>query len=128
VTDLLHGDESDAFVDAGYQGAAKRPDAKESVKWHIAIRPSKRAALDKTQKLDDLLDQVKKIKASIRAKVEHPFRVIKQPFGFIEVRYRGMKKNTAQLKTLFTLSNLWRARKKLMALKGAMRLETANGV
>jgi transposase, IS5 family len=100
----------------------------ESVKWHIAIRPSKRAALDKTQKLDDLLDQVKKIKASIRAKVEHPFRVIKQPFGFIEVRYRGMKKNTAQLKTLFTLSNLWRARKKLMALKGAVRLETANGV
>ena len=102
---LLHGDESNAFGDAGYQGEANRPDAKESVKWHIAMRPSKRAALDKTKKLDDLIDQVEKIKASIRAKVEHPFRVIKRQFGFVKVSYRGMKKNTAQLKTLFMLSN-----------------------
>ena len=122
---LLHGEETDAFGDAGYQGAAKRPDAKESVNWHIAMRPGKRAALDKTQKLDGLIDQVEKIKASIRAKVEHPFRVIKQQFGFVKVRYRGLKKNTAQLKTLFTLSNLWMARKKLMALNGQVRLETA---
>jgi transposase, IS5 family len=125
---LLHGDETDAFGDAGYQGAAKRPDAKESVNWHVAMRPGKRAALDKTKKLDSLIDQVEKIKASIRAKVEHPFRVIKQQFGFVKVRYRGMKKNTAQLKTLFTLSNLWMARKRLMALEGAVRLKTANGV
>ena len=125
---LLHGDETDAFGDAGYQGAAKRPDANESVNWHIAMRPGKRAALDKTKKLDDLIDQVEKIKASIRAKVEHPFRVIKQQFGFVKVRYRGMKKNTAQLKTLFTLSNIWMARKKLMALDGAVRLQTVNGV
>ena len=60
--------------------------------------------------------------------MEHPFRVIKRQFGFVKVRYRGMKKNTAQLKTLFTLSNLWMARKKLMALEGAVRLQTANGV
>ena len=122
---LLHGEETNAFGDAGYQGAAKRPDAKETVNWHIAMRPGKRAALDKTQKLDGLIDQVEKIKASIRAKVEHPFRVIKQQFGFVKVRYRGLKKNTAQLKTLFTLSNLWMARKKLMALNGQVRLETA---
>ena len=122
---LLHGEETDVFGDAGYQGAAKRPDAKESVNWHIAMRPGKRAALDKTQKLNGLIDQVEKIKAGIRAKVEHPFRVIKQQFGFVKVRYRGLKKNTAQLKTLFTLSNLWMARKKLMALDGQVRLETA---
>ena len=122
---LLHGEETDVFGDAGYQGAAKRPDAKESVNWHIAMRPGKRAALDKTQKLNGLIDQVEKIKAGIRAKVEHPFRVIKQQFGFVKVRYRGLKKNTAQLKTLFTLSNLWMARKKLMALNGQVRLETA---
>ena len=125
---LLHGDETDAFGDAGYQGAAKRPDAKDSVNWHIAMRPGKRAALDKAKKLDTLIDQVEKIKASIRAKVEHPFRVIKRQFGFVKVRHRGMKKNTAQLKTLFTLSNLWMARKTLMALDGAVRLKTANGV
>ena len=123
---LLHGEETDVFGDAGYQGAAKRPDAKESVNWHIAMRPGKRAALDKTQKLNGLIDQVEKIKAGIRAKVEHPFRVIKQQFGFVKVRYRGLKKNTAQLKTLFTLSNLWMARKKLMTLDGQVRLETAS--
>ena len=80
------------------------------------------------KKLDDLIDQVETIKASIRAKEEHPFRVIKRQFGSVKVRYRGMKKNTAQLKTLFTLRNLWMARKKLMALHGEVRLQTAKGV
>ena len=42
--------------------------------------------------------------------MEHPFRVIKQQFGRVKVRYRGLVKNTAQLKTLFALSNLWLAR------------------
>jgi IS5 family transposase len=46
--------------------------------------------------------------------VEHPFRVIKRQFGFAKVRYRGLKKNTLQLKTLFALSNLWMVRHKLM--------------
>lgn len=51
---------------------------------------------------------------SIRAKVEHPFRVIKRQFGHVKVRYRGLKKNTAQLFTLFALSNLWMVRSKLL--------------
>ena len=59
--------------------------------------------------------------------MEHPFRVIKRQFGFVKVRFRGMKKNTAQLETLFTLSNLWMARKKLMALDGSVRLQTVIG-
>ena len=50
----------------------------------------------------------------IRAKVEHPFRVVKRQFGYVKVRYRGLKKNTAQLVTLFALSNLWMVRGKLM--------------
>lgn len=54
------------------------------------------------------------LKASIRAKVQHPFRVIKRQFGFTKVRYRGLVKNTAQLVTLFALSNLWMARRQLM--------------
>ncbi len=121
---LLHGDETDAFGDAGYQGAHKRPDASATVNWHIAMRPGQRAALDKTQQLDALIDQVEKIKASIRAKVEHPFRVIKRQFGFVKVRYRGLAKNNAQIKTLFALSNLWMARKKLVALDGQLRPRT----
>ena len=115
---LLHGEETEVFADAGYQGADKRPDAKDDVRWNIAMRPGKRAALDKSRQVDQLTDQVERIKASIRAKVEHPFRVIKRQFGQVKVRYRGLKKNTAQLNTLFALSNLWMARRSLLAAQG----------
>jgi len=111
---LLHGEETDVFADAGYQGAMKRPEA-TGVEWHVAMRPGKRRMLDKRQGSHQLVEQLEKIKASIRAKVEHPFRVVKCQFGFVKVRYRGLAKNTAQRVTLFALSNLWMARKRLMA-------------
>ena len=123
---LLHGDESEVFADAGYQGAHKRPDAKSGVLWNIAMRPGKRAALDKTKRLGQLIDQLERLKASIRAKVEHPFRVIKRQFGHVKVRYRGLNKNTAQLSTLFALSNLWMARKALLVLDGQIRPQRAS--
>jgi IS5 family transposase len=113
---LLHGQETVAFGDAGYQGIEKRADAKAEVTWHIAMRPGKRKALDKDNTADAMIDKAEKLKAGIRAKVEHPFRVIKRQFGFVKVRYRGLKKNTAQLFTLFALSNLWMVRKKLMGV------------
>ena len=116
---LLHGQETDVYADAGYQGAEKRPDAKKDVTWHVAMRPGKRRALDKDNKpIDALIEQVEKIKASIRAKVEHPFRVIKRQFGYTKVRYRGLMKNTLQLTTLFALSNLWMVRHQLLAERG----------
>ena len=116
---LLHGEETVVFTDAGYQGADKRPDAKPGVTWHVAMRPGKRRTLDTENKLADaLLDKAERIKAGVRAKVEHPFRVIKRQFGHVKVRYRGLKKNTAQLKTLFALSNLWMVRNKVQALGG----------
>lgn len=110
---LLHGEETVAFGDAGYQGVDKRPDAKSGVEWNIAMRPGKRRALDKSQEVNRLIDELEKLKASIRAKVEHPFRVIKRQFGHVLVRYRGLAKNTAQLHTLFALSNLWMVRRQL---------------
>ncbi len=103
---LLHGEETDVFGDAGYQGAHKRPDARAGVKWHVAMKPDKRRALDKDKPLDALIDQIGPTKAGIRAKVEHSFRVIKRQFCYLKVRYRGLRKNTAQLVTLFALSNL----------------------
>ena len=114
---LLHGDETNVFGDAGYQGAHKRPGAKDGVTWHVAMRPGKRKALDKSTKLGALTDEIERLKASIRAKVEHPFRVIKRQFGFTKVRYRGLKKNTAQITTLFALANLWMARRELMGVR-----------
>ena len=115
---LLHGQESVAFGDAGYQGVDKRPDARADVTWHVAMRPGKRKALNLENPLDAITNRIEKCKASIRAKVEHPFRVVKRQFGFVKVRYRGIKKNTAQLVTLFALSNLWMVRVKLMGVQG----------
>lgn len=43
----------------------------------------------------------------MRSKVEHPFHVVKRPFGCQKVRFRNLAKNTAQILTLFALSNLW---------------------
>ena len=109
---LLHGDEEVAFGDAGYQGVHKRAEAKGPT-WHVAMRPGKRRKLNPFIEPDFVAERVEKMKASIRAKVEHPFRVIKRQFGFTKVRYRGLAKNTAQLVTLFALSNLWLARRAL---------------
>ncbi len=113
---LLHGQETVAFGDAGYQGIEKRPDAKTGVTWHVAMRPGKRKAHNKEKEADALIDQAEKLKAGVRAKVEHPFRVLKRQFGFVKDRYRGLKKNTAQLFTLFALSNLWMVRSKLLGV------------
>jgi hypothetical protein len=60
------------------------------------------------------IDKLEKIKASTRAKVEHPFRVIKCQFCYRKTGYRGLVKNTAQLITLFALSNLWMVRKRMI--------------
>jgi IS5 family transposase len=60
-----------------------------------------------------LRDKLEKLKASIRAKVEHPFRVIKCQFGQRKTRYRGLAKNTSQLLMMFALSNLWMVRKRI---------------
>ena len=109
---LLHGEEQVVFADAGYQGASKRPDA-TGVDWHVAMRPGKRKAQKHTP-WGALHEQAEQLKASVRAKVEHPFRVIKRQFGHTKVRYRGLAKNTAQLITLFALSNIWMARSRLM--------------
>ena len=111
---LLHGAQKLAFGDADYRGIEKRPDAKPDVTWHIAMCPSKHRALNKDSQADALIDKAEKLKAGVCAKVEHPFRVIKRQFGYVKVRYRGLKKNTAQLFALFALSNLSMVRGKLM--------------
>ena len=114
---LLHGHEKSVWADAGYQGVEKRPAADPAVTWHVAMRPGKRKALKNAGEMGELLDKAEKFKAGIRAKVEHPFRVIKRQFGYMKTRYRGLKKNAAQINTLFALSNLWMARHDLMGVR-----------
>ena len=118
---LLHGEESEVFADSGYRGADKRPEAKEGLNWHIARRPSSRKPFENTGKIGQIIDKIEHLKASVRAKVEHPFRVIKRQFGHVKVRYRGLAKNTAQLHTLFALANLWMARGTLLVLDEQFR-------
>lgn len=112
---LLHGEETDVFGDAGYQGVEKRAEHLETpVNWHIAMRPGKRRALDRSP-LGEMLEQLEQAKARIRAKVEHPFHVVKNLFRHRKTRYRGLAKNTAQLFTLFGFANLMLARRWLLA-------------
>ena len=114
---LLHGQEEVAFGDAGYQGVHKRSEAAGPT-WHVAMRPGLRRQLNPFIESEFIAEQAEKFKASVRAKVEHPFRVLKRQFGYTKVRYRGLAKNTAQIVTLFALSNLWMARRRLMAVEG----------
>ena len=108
---LLHGDETDMFGDAGYLGVEKREENLElPVTWHIAMRPSKRKALPKTT-AGELMEKLEHAKASIRAKVEHPFHVVKNLFMHRKTRYKGMAKNNAQMFSLFGLVNLLLARR-----------------
>ena len=114
---LLHGEDTDVFADSGYRGVEKREEIQAQhpdVNWHIAMMPGKRKMLDKETPMGAVLEKLEQAKASIRAKVEHPFRVIKRQFGFVKVKYRGLAKNTANLVTLFALSNLWMVRKRLL--------------
>ncbi len=67
-----------------------------------------------TPPLGRLINQIEQAKARIRAKVEHPFRVIERQFGYLKTRYRGLAKNRAQIVTLFALTNLFQARRRLM--------------
>lgn len=105
---LLHGEENDVFADAGYLGVEKRPEIAARAKqprWHIA---AKRGTIRKMAegKLKELTEELEKVKAQVRARVEHPFAIIKNLFKYRKVRYRGLAKNTSQLHTLFALANL----------------------
>lgn len=114
---LLHGEEKDVFADAGYQGVDKREEVQErhpKVNWHVAMRPGKRKQLDTTRPLDAVLDKLESVKARIRSRGEHIFGVVKCIFRYTKVRYKGLKKNAAQITTLLMLANLWMVRRQLM--------------
>ena len=102
---LLHGEEKRIWGDAGYVGIDKREEHQDrDVEWLIACRPGKLKALSK--KSDERMTE--KIKAQVRAKVEHPFLTIKRKFGYSKVRYKGIAKNRDRLCLLAGFYNLIR--------------------
>ena len=119
---LLHGSEVVVYADAGYTGAEHRVERKD-ISWHVAEKRGKVKAIV-NDAIREATQDLETLKARIRARVEHPFRVVKRQFGFVKVRFRGLAKNTAQVLTLFALSNLWQARHRLLAMTGEMRPAT----
>ncbi|MCE0733970.1 IS5 family transposase [Halomonas sp. G15] len=110
---LVREDDKRVYGDAGYTGMWKHLDEEKDAPDSKCCVAAKRGAI---KKMDDspmktLLLAIEKAKASIRAKVEHPFHVIKNLFGYRKVRYKGLAKNQAQLFTLFALGNLVLARR-----------------
>ncbi len=109
---LLHGRERCVWTDAGYRGIGKRSEsARLEVEWRVALGPSKRRRLAP----ESAEARSEKQKASVRAKVEHPFLYVKRQFGYAKVRYRGLYKNTQRLAVLFGMANLMRAERLLAA-------------
>ena len=106
---LLHGEEKAIFGDKGYaKQEDKRMARAEGILWAVSDRGASHHPLSSSQRKRN-----RKF-SSVRAKVEHPFRVLKCQWGFVKVRYRGLFKNTMQLFTLFSLANLFRVRKTLL--------------
>lgn len=116
AANLVRGDDEVAYVDAGYQGAEKRTEIAEDehrskIEWRVAAR--KGVLKSMTDHDRDLESR----KASVRAKVEHPFLIIKRDFGFTKTRYRGIAKNLNHLNVLFASAN-WLMRARAVALAG----------
>ena len=116
IAHLVRADDDVVYADAGYQGAGKRPDVADDphlsqVEFRIAARKSKLAAMAGPDRAAESR------KASVRAKVEHPFLIIKRDFGFTKTRYRGMAKNLNHLGVLFASAN-WVMRARAVALMG----------
>jgi IS5 family transposase len=111
LPDLLHGEERKVWGDGGYQGQGE------------AIRRAAPRAQDMTSRrtrykdyVDELQRAKNRVKARVRAKVEHPFRLLKRVFGFEKTRYRGLRKNHQRLCVNFALVNLYLHRKRLAPL------------
>ena len=124
--EVLHGQESEVYVDAGYTGVEKREDIqaaqeagtiRSDVAWCVAAKRGKIVKMVEGR-LKELTVALERVKAQIRSRVEHPFHVIKNLFGHKKVSYKGLAKNRARMYSLFALANLVLAKKVLLAPHG----------
>lgn len=109
--ELLHGDETSVWADKGYVSAEREAafTEEEGKVWGVMRKAPKGGRLHPED------EKINRIIAMVRAKVEHPFRVLKRQFGYVKARYRGLAKNRAQLFMLFALGNLFLVRRRLLA-------------
>ena len=114
---LAHSDgaETQVWGDAGYAGVARRPEHRDrAIDWQVALRPGQRRRLAP----GSAAAQAEQRKASIRAKVEHPFLYVKRHFGYAQVRYRGLAKNRTRLCLLLGFTNLLLAARAALGVSG----------
>ena len=106
--------------DAGYVGAQAYVGRADRIEWKIARRRGQVAKIRNARERARVIREETR-KAQVRARVEHPFRVVKCVFGYAKTRFKGLAKNTVQIMTLFALANLYAARKHLLQQTGQLR-------
>jgi IS5 family transposase len=105
---LLHGQEREIFGDQAYWKEADRQAfAAQGVRYRINRRPNRKP-------LSEHWRLINRARSRTRACGEHPFRVLKQLWGFTKVRYRGLANNLARAQTMFALVNLYQRRRALL--------------
>ena len=109
LPDLLHGEETRVWGDQAYKGQS------------LIIQECAPGAQDHTHRryrykngIDEQERAKNRTKSSVRSKVEHVFQVMKVQFGFVKLRYRGLKKNAHRLFVTCALVNLFLSRRKLL--------------
>lgn len=111
LPDLLHGAETKVWGDSAYQGQSEviqehAPNAQDLTNR----RYRRKGAVDEAERARN------RTKSTVRAKVEHPFLVIKRIFGFAKTRYRGLEKNAHRLFVTCALANLYMVRRRLLRI------------
>ena len=115
----LHGEETRALGDRGHPQNNRTIEELDAEDGVCIVTPTNKPT---GGELTEEQKAFHRRLSAVRAGVEHPFRGVKRQFGVIKVRYRGVKKNTGQVVTLFALGNLWLARHRLLPLLGEVRL------
>lgn len=105
---LVRDDDEFCYADAGYRGVARREEVRSDphlsgIDWRVAMGPSKLRALAAARWADR---GEERRKASVRARAEHPYQIVKRTFGYAKVRYRGIAKNASRILTLLASANL----------------------
>ena len=104
----MRDDDEFCYADAGYRGVARREEVRSDphlsgIDWRVAMGPSKLRALAAARWADR---GEERRKASVRARAEHPYQIVKRTFGYAKVRYRGIAKNASRILTLLASANL----------------------
>lgn len=113
IGELVREDDRAVFGDKGYYNdQIKQAARKAGVYWAVLDKAKRNRKLSASQRKRN------KKHASVRAKVEHVFRIVKCQFGYRKTRYKGIAKNAAQVFSLMALANLYQVRGALLAVAG----------